>query len=429
MGEGVKTETEAGKSSWRNIKDSLGPGLLMAAAAIGVSHLVQSTRAGASYGFAMIWAVVLANLFKYPFLEYGPRYAIATGESMIEGYKRLGRWAIWIFIIFTVGTMFIIQAAVTVVSASLAAELTGIVLTPLAWSAILLGICVLLLLSGRYSALDGSIKMIMVVLAVSTLIALGAALVQGGEAQGINYYPEIWDVAGVSFLIALMGWMPIPIDAAAWHSLWSLERVKQTNYRPRLRESLLDFNIGYIGAGLLALGFLLLGALVMYGTGEEFASSGAVFSSQLISLYTSSLGEWSYFVIIICAFTTMFSTTLTVTDAYPRVSRRMLEVIAPEQFSERDNVHIFRILLVTIPILSLGVLYFLGDHFTLLVDLATTLSFLTAPILAYINFRLVTGDTMPEHGKPKPWLHWLSWSGLLFLTGFALLYIYWIIRF
>jgi Mn2+/Fe2+ NRAMP family transporter len=61
----------------------------MAAAAIGVSHLVQSTRAGAEFGFALVWAVVLANIFKYPFLEFGPRYALATGKNMIEGYAKM----------------------------------------------------------------------------------------------------------------------------------------------------------------------------------------------------------------------------------------------------------------------------------------------------------------------------------------------------
>jgi Mn2+/Fe2+ NRAMP family transporter len=432
MGEKNKAKNNRGiheKSTWKGIKQSLGPGLLMAAAAIGVSHLVQSTRAGATYGFALIWALVLANIFKYPFLEYGPRYAIATGESMIEGYKRLGKWAIGIFVVFTIGTMFAVPAAVTIVSASLAAELTGIALSPVIWSAILLGICILLLLSGQYSALDGAIKLIMLVLAVSTIVALGAALFQGGQQEIANYYPSIWDVAGVSFLIALMGWMPIPIDAAAWHSLWTLEREKQTQYRPKLKESLLDFNIGYIGAAFLALGFLLLGGLVMYGSGEDYASSGAVFAGQLISLYTESLGDWSYLIIIICAFTTMFSTTLTVTDAYPRVSRRMLEVLMPETFENKDSLPLYRILLVVISLLSLGVLYFLGDSFTLMVDLATTLSFLTAPVLAYLNYRLVTADHMPEGCTPKPWLKWLSWSGMIFLTGFALLYLYWIVRF
>jgi Mn2+/Fe2+ NRAMP family transporter len=399
----------------------------MAAAAIGVSHLVQSTRAGATYGWALVWAVVLANFFKYPFLEYGPRYAIATGESMIEGYKRLGKWAIGIFVIFTIGTMFAVQAAVTIVTASLAAELTGIALSPLIWSVIILAICILLLMSGQYSALDGAIKLIMVVLAVSTVIAVGGAIFQGGHQAGVDYYPNIWNIAGVSFLIALMGWMPIPIDAAAWHSLWTLEREKQTQYRPKLRESLLDFNIGYLGAAFLSLGFLALGALVMFGSGEEYASSGAVFASQLISLYTESLGDWSYTVIIIAAFTTMFSTTLTVTDAYPRVSRRMLEVLIPDTFTNTDSIGNYRILLVVISIFSLGVLYFLGDSFTLMVDLATTLSFLTAPILAYLNYRLVTAHHMPDNCRPKPWLKWLSWSGITFLTVFALVYLYWII--
>lgn len=436
MADEAGTETENGENgdklsaaSWEGIKQSLGPGLLMAAAAIGVSHLVQSTRAGATYGLALVWAVILANIFKYPFLEYGPRYAIATGESMIEGYHRLGKWAIGIFVIFTIGTMFAVQAAVTIVTASLAAELTGIALSPLVWSAILLAICIGLLMSGQYSALDSAIKLIMVVLAVSTVIALVAALMQGGQQQVGSYYPSIWDVAGVSFLIALMGWMPIPIDAAAWHSLWSLERAKQTKYRPKLKESLLDFNIGYIGAALLALGFLGLGALVMYGSGEEYASSGAVFSSQLISLYTDSLGSWSYLIIVIAAFTTMFSTTLTVTDAYPRISRRMIEVLTSQSFQNKDSLSLYRLLLVVISLLSLGVLYFLGDSFTLMVDLATTLSFLTAPVLAYLNYRLVTAEHVPEGCRPKPWLRWLSWSGMVFLTGFALLYLYWIIAY
>ena len=109
---------------------ALGPGLLMAGAAIGGSHLVQSTRAGASYGFALVWAVVLANLFKYPFFEYGPRYTAATGENLLRGYQRLGTWAITIFFIFTISTMFIILAALATVTAGLSAQMLGLGLSP-----------------------------------------------------------------------------------------------------------------------------------------------------------------------------------------------------------------------------------------------------------------------------------------------------------
>ena len=75
----------------KKLLQTLGPGLLFAGAAIGVSHLVQSTRAGADFGFGLLWALLLVNLFKYPFFQYGPRYASATGESLIDGYKRLGK--------------------------------------------------------------------------------------------------------------------------------------------------------------------------------------------------------------------------------------------------------------------------------------------------------------------------------------------------
>ena len=410
------------ESAVSTLKYALGPGLIMAAAAVGVSHLVQSTRAGADYGFTLVWAVILANIFKYPFLEYGPRYAIATKESMIEGYMKLGKWAFWLFVVFTVATMFTVQAAVTIVSASLAAELTGIALTPLVWSGILLLICILILMRGQYSALDGAIKVIMVVLTISTVIALLVAIFNDSGAPK-PIAPDLWTVGGVSFLIALMGWMPIPIDGSAWHSLWSLERIKQTGHSPKMKNALIDFNIGYIGAGFLALGFLSLGALIMFGSGVEFASSGGSFAKQLVSLYTSTLGDWTYWIIIICAFTTMFSTTLTVTDAYPRVSRQIIRVIKPE--AAVNPSRIYRILIVCISLVSLFVLFVAGSNFTFMVDLATTLSFLTAPALAFINFRLVMDNHFPDEHRPPLWLRILSWGGILFLSGFALLFVYW----
>lgn len=424
------SDTFSGAKS--TLKHALGPGLILAAAAVGVSHLVQSTRAGAGYGFALVWAVVLANFFKYPFLEYGPRYAVATGTSMIEGYSKLGKWPFRIFLVFTLGTMFAVQAAVTIVTASLAAELTGILLDPLTWSAIILVICIIILFKGEYKALDSAIKVIMVVLSISTVVAVLAALIKTGP-KNWEASPDIWTVSGVSFLIALMGWMPIPIDGAAWHSLWSLERSKQTRHRPDMKNSLIDFNIGYIGAAILSLIFLTLGALVMFGSGVEFAGSGAAFSRQLISLYTTTLGDWAYWIIIICAFTTMFSTTLTVTDAYPRVSREIIRILRKEKQSETDENEDatliffggYRGLLVIISALSLLLLYATGSRFTFMVDFATTLSFLTAPALAYINYRLVTDDHVQEEFRPSPWMRILSKSGMVFLTIFALIFVYW----
>lgn len=410
-------------SKLSTFKYAFGPGLILAAAAIGVSHLVQSTRAGADYGFTLVWAVVIASLMKYPFLEYGPRYASATGESLIAGYKKLGNWALWIYIIFTVGTMFAIQAAVTIVTASLAVELTGLDLPLMVWSMIILMICIGILMKGRYAALDSMIKGVMVVLTLSTLAAFLIAFFDPATPS-MPKAPSVWNVTGITFLIALMGWMPIPIDASAWHSLWSLERNKQTNQKASLKDSLLDFNIGYIGAAVLALIFLSLGAMVMFGSGQSFSSSGATFAQQLIDLYTQTLGGWAHWIIIICAFTTMFSTTLTVTDSYPRVSVEMLRVLKNSK-EDKEGELSYNALLVIISLLSMLVLYFTGSQFTYMVDLATSLSFLTAPALAFINYRLVMASFFPDESRPPKWLQVLSWFGLVFLTAFAGLFFYW----
>ena len=91
----------------------LGPGLLYAGAAVGVSHLVQSTRAGGMFGFELIIAIVIIHLIKYPFFEFGPRYTAAMGKNLLHGYKKLGKWAVWVYLTMTLSHMFIIQAAVT----------------------------------------------------------------------------------------------------------------------------------------------------------------------------------------------------------------------------------------------------------------------------------------------------------------------------
>ncbi|MEA3288396.1 MAG: Nramp family divalent metal transporter [Candidatus Marinimicrobia bacterium] len=412
-------------SVWKSRLKALGPGLLWAGAAIGVSHLVQSTRAGASYGFTLVWVVLVANLFKYTAFEFGPRYAAAMGESLLDGYQRVGRWALVIFLVLTFGTMWTLQAAVTIVTAGLASKIFGLALSPVSWSAIILAVCAAILTAGKYRFLDKLIKVIIIVLTISTIFAVGAAIGHGPAAKADFISPALWSVAGVSFLVALMGWMPSAIDISVWHSLWTIERRKETGSAPSLKDALFDFRLGYFGTAILALGFLTLGALIMYGTGETFSGAGGVFAGQFINLYTSTLGEWSYLLVAVAAFTTMFSTTLTVADAFPRVLTRSTELIFPEKYAGQNNSHLYWIWMAVVLGGGLAIIGLFIQGMTFLVDLATTISFLTAPVLAYINYRAVTGNWMPEGTKPGPKLMILNWISLLFLTGFAVFFIVW----
>ncbi len=163
----------------------------------------------------------------------------------------------------------------------------------------------------------------------------------------------------------------------------------------------------------------------MYGSGTHFSQSGAGFARQLIDMYVHTLGKWSRPIIGLAAFTTMFSTTLTLTDAFPRVLRKSTEIIFKRHFENKNTNYLYWIWMIIVISGGLFVIAFLLDDMTLLVDLATTLSFLTAPILAYINYKVVTGKTMPTEFQPKQWLKILRWIGIFFLAGFSLLFLAW----
>ena len=184
----------------------LGPGLLFAGAAIGVSHLVQSTRAGADFGWGLLWALVLSNLFKYPFFQFGARYALATHKSLLDGYAHLGKTYLWIFFFLSLATMFTIQTAVTIVTSSLASILFGFTLDLVTWSILITLICLFFLLRGSFKILDKIIKWIIIILTLSTFIAV--FLAAGQSHENIPFSQVFPQRSSILFLAAFMGWMP-----------------------------------------------------------------------------------------------------------------------------------------------------------------------------------------------------------------------------
>ncbi len=392
---------------------SLGPGLLFAGAAIGVSHLVQSTRAGAEFGLGLFWAIIIIHLVKYPFFQFGPRYAMATGESLIEGYKKLGKWVLALYVILTFIIMFTIQAAVTIVTAGLAINLFGLTDNMVVWAIIITAISFLILIIGKYTFLDKIMKIIIIILAISSIAAVSFAL----KNNSLSYnFEQILpsNKMEIAFLIAFLGWMPAPLDVTVWQSLWTIEKKKtDKNYTTKI--AIFDFNIGYLTTLILGICFLLLGTLVMYQSGEKFSVNAGKFSQQLIHLYTNNLGSNMAIFISIAAFTTMFSTTITTLDASPRSLSKAMEVFIGKRPKLNYTFWIILVSIGTIVILN----WFITDM-KLMIKIATIFSFVTAPFYAIANYILVTSKHMPKEQQPKIPLRILSIVGILFLIGFTI---------
>lgn len=412
-------------SGFSNFLKNLGPGLLYAGAAIGVSHLVQSTQAGANFGYQLVWVVILANVLKYPFFEFGPRYATARGESLVEGYQRIGGWAVALFILFTISTMWVIQAAVTVVTAGLAQYLTGTNLPIWAMSGILLGVCLGILGIGKYSLLDKVIKVVIVLLSLTTLIAVIAAAFTHFPRDPAQMATFSWGNSShiVDYFIPLVGWMPAPIDIAIWHSVWSLAKSQESGRKITLRESLLDFKVGYWGTTILAVFFVALGALVIYGSGVKLEMQAGAFAKQLIEMYSQALGPAFKPIIGIAAFTTMFSTTLTCFDAFPRILGRSSKLLLPSLGQPKYEKALYWGWILLVGVGAIIILAFFSKSMGQMVKFATTLSFLTAPFLATLNYIAVTNKHFPTEFKPGLTLRVLSFAGLVFLYGFSGYYV------
>ena len=395
--------------------NKLGPGLLFAGAAIGVSHLVQSTKAGAEFGFGLTWVLILCNFFKYPFFLFGTKYTYAAGETILDGYLKISKIILLIYFGLSLVTIFTIQAAVTIVTAGLAIELFGITNNITYWAFLIIVFSYLILMIGKYKLLDNLMKFIIMILAISTFIALVSSSLNN---EIIFDFDQIIpkNSEGIIFLAAFMGWMPAPLDISIWQSIWTNEKIKiekKSNYNT----AKFDFNVGYIITIFLGLSFLGLGAYVMYGSGEKFSEYGAVFASQLINLYTSNLGKGMMIFIAIAAFTTMFSTTITCLDASPRAMSKTVDLLKFKRFNDYSS---------WITILAIGTIiifiFFMSEMGTL-VKIATVLSFLTAPFYAIINYILMSSSFIPKKYKLSKWMNIYCISGIIFLLFFSIWYI------
>ena len=421
--------------SKRGIQKSLGPGILLAGACIGGSHLMSSTTAGAKFGFALIGLILLTNLFKYPFLLVGTRFTAATGMSLLEGFQSRNAFYLPLYLIVSLITGTFTIAAVSYVSGVL---LTNIPLLaefpPMDLSIGVLVISSFTLLLGQYKALDKISKTLVTLLTILTLFAvislLGRGSYQNVDINWINPNPSPWQLSNLAFLIPLMGWMPGPVELCVWPSLWMFSRSQETNYQPNINEAEFDFNLGYIITVITAIFFVTLGALTMYGSGQGMLSgSGVSFAQNLIRLYTEAIGDWAKWVIVPASFAAMFSTTLTCLDAYPRSISAIQGLLLGKDrghvvsSSEQKRLQIWMVLHVFASLIALLIARSGGVGVKDFVFTAMTGSFLTAPLFAWMALDTINSNLVPNKYRYGPWMTYLSWMGLIFLGGFSLIFI------
>jgi len=377
---------------------AIGPGLIFASSSIGTSHLVLSTRAGAEHGMIYFWIILLALLFKYPFFEFGPRYAAATGHNLLKGYKDQGIWAIYIFLLLIVISMF---AVVTL----------------------------MILLTGGYRGLDRIIKLISVTLLVTAVVAFFAVIGKGPQVPSVDFVaPSLLEGAGLTLFIGLIGWMPTGIEASVMNSIWILKNNETADIKPTKKQVLFDFNLGYWFTVVTAIIFLVIGAFTIYGSGEQLGEGTTEFSKNLLHTISDNLGSWAFPIIAVAAFGTIYGTLITVLDAFSRCVTQGFRALKFDDITDSAEQRsftnkIFPAVLITQSVGGFALFYFSTSSMITMLEWATIISFLIAPILGVLNLRVILKLQRETDHEVPTYLLYLAYMGLVAMIGFTIYYL------
>jgi Mn2+/Fe2+ NRAMP family transporter len=289
-------------------------------------------------------------------------------------------------------------------------------------ASVVLALILIILLAGHFEGLDNIAKGIMGVLVVATVAVFVVALSNYSASPAPAVAPPSpWTLATLGFLVVTMGWMPAPIEISSITSLWLKRQCKSQAVTPK--SALFDFNLGYAVTVLLALLFLGLGALILYGSGTELSASGIGFSHQLISMYSSTIGQWAHWLIALVAFLCIFGSALTVYDGYARVVAEAIALLFNKGKNARNTL--VTPVLLFMAVASFIIVLFFKSALLAMLGFAMTLAFGTTPMFAWLNHKLVAQTKLHEDAAPHVVVKLLSYLGLAYLFGFLLVFIWW----
>ncbi|MHC4432012.1 MAG: Nramp family divalent metal transporter [Planctomycetota bacterium] len=408
----------------------LGPGLLLAATAIGASHLVMSPQAGSLFGFQLLWLVTLTHLFKYHAFEFGPRYAAATGESLIAGYMRVPGpkgWALWILLAGTVAQGVGVLAGVVSIAAAVLFAFVGQMSLEIYTALVIVTILGFLFLGG-YGWLDFLNKIMMTVLFLATAAVLVPAVPPPAVLKNL-VVPSI-PPGSIPLIAAILGWMPTGIDVSIWHSLWTLQKhpelVSKGPAGPEssarkldvLRLSLTDMRIGYVLSFVVASVFLVIAATFLHGTSRQIAGVG--FAESLAAVYTEQIGSWMYIVFMVAAFSAMYSTTYTVIDGFSRSFAETAATLRPNLRAKWWTKLYWGFVLATASF-AYVVVVTVGNPVRL-VTIVAILSLCVAPLYYGLNYYCVTRFITQDEFRPKTPARVTALLGIVVMFLATLLY-------
>lgn len=253
-----RIDDDGGKpAKWKIV----GPGLVVAATGVGAGDLVSTLVAGSRYGYGLLWAVIVGVILKIVLVEGAGRYTLATGKTIFEGWRSLGKWTTWYFAPYIMIWGFVYGASVMSSTALPLAALFPIF--PLwAW-AILMGLLGFAMVwFGRYNFFE-KVTAVLVGLMFVTVVGLAVVATPNIPEMFTGLVPIIPE-GGLIYTLALAGGVGGTITLAAY-GYWLREKGW---YTPKwMKVMRIDNSMAYVVTGIFVIAMLIVGAEVVRTAG------------------------------------------------------------------------------------------------------------------------------------------------------------------
>lgn len=296
----------------------IGPGLAIAATGVGAGDLLAAMLAGADFGEALVWVIILGAVLKLALNEGVARWQLATGTTLIEGWSRhLGRPFLFYFLLYLVVWSFIVAGGL-MSACGVAAHALIPALSIFEWAILHSVVAFALVAVGRYTAFETVMKGLIGTMVATLLVSL--ALVGADLGEAIRGLVPSLPRGSATSMLSLMGGVGGSVTLLSY-GYW----IREKGWSGRRLEGRvrLDLTVGYSLTGLFGVAMLLLAAVVLGGgVGMPEGSVGLVACGDAIRAATAErlgpgAGHIASLMFLVGVWGAVFTSTLGVWQGIP----------------------------------------------------------------------------------------------------------------
>ena len=428
-------------SAFRGIIRLVGPGLILASSIVGSGELIATTVLGAENGYILLWLIIVSCLIKTVVQNELGRYAIGTGKTTLEAFNSVPgprlkvSWLVWMWCGMVTATLFQVGAMLGGISEILHRAFPAVPITAFVW--LLAGLTMILLIVGRYVLVERIAMGLVVSFTVLTvsccflLLKLPQYFSWGEVLNGLTFQPPS---GGMATAVAAFGITGVGATELVMYPYWCIEK-GYARFTGRRDDSLgwskralgwirvmgFDVLLSMVVYTFATIAFYFLGAGVLKGMG--LIPEGSEMVRVLSSIYTETLGGWSFGLFMVGAFAVLYSTVFASTAAHCRVWADLIGMVG---IYDRANYKLrlrvtrtFVVILLVVPCF-----YFMWiKEPVLMVKIGGIAQAIMLPVIGgfalYLRYK-----RMPSSILPRPWITvalWVSAVLMALMMGYSAL--------